>query len=46
MQHAGAAKATALLVKLGFLNLVRDIVVKLSQHDRADVVSQVTSKPS
>ena len=32
-------------MKLGFLNLVRDIVVKLSQNDRADVVSQVTPRP-
>ncbi len=41
---AGAAKATAAMVKLGLLNLVRDIVVVLSQHDRSDVVSQVTPK--
>ena len=39
--HAGAAKATALMVKLGLLGLVRDIVAKLSQQGRADVVSQV-----
>lgn len=32
------------MVKLGLLNLVRDIVVVLSQHDRSDVVSQVTPK--
>ena len=41
---AGAAKATAAMVKLGLLNLVRDIVVALSQHNRSDVVSQVTLK--
>ena len=39
--HAGTAKATALMVKLGLLGLVRDIVAKLSQQGRADVVSQV-----
>ena len=38
---AGTAKATALMVKLGLLNLVRDIVANLSQQDRSDVVSQV-----
>lgn len=38
---ADTAKATALMVKLGLLNLVRDIVAKLSQQGRADVVSQV-----
>ena len=32
---------TVLLVKLGFLDLVRDIVAKLAQQDRSDVVSQV-----
>ena len=30
------------MVKLGLLNLVRDIVASLSQQDRADVVSQVS----
>jgi hypothetical protein len=32
---------TALMVKLGWLNLVRDIVVSLSRQDRSDVVSKV-----
>ncbi len=30
------------MVKLGLVNLVRDIVANLSQQDRSDVVSQVT----
>ena len=32
---------TALMVKLGWLDLVRDIVATLSRQERADVVSQV-----
>jgi len=39
--HAGTAKATSLMVKIGMLNLVRDIVASLSQQGRADVVAQV-----
>ena len=40
--NTGTARATALMVKLGLLNLVRDIVANLSKQDRADVVSQVS----
>ena len=39
--YAGAARLTVLMVKLGFLDLVRDIVAKLAQQDRSDVVSKV-----
>lgn len=38
---AGSARATALMVKLGLTNLVRDIVVQLSHQKRSDVVAQV-----
>ncbi|CAL8463565.1 g3099 [Coccomyxa elongata] len=38
----GTARSTALMVKIGMLNLVRDIVANLSQQGRADVVAQVT----
>jgi hypothetical protein len=37
---SGTARATVLMVKLGFVDLVRDIVAKLAQQDRSDVVSQ------
>lgn len=43
---AGSARATALMVKLGLTNLVRDIVVKLSHMDRSDVVAQVSAGPA
>lgn len=38
----GTAKSTALMVKIGMLNLVRDIVANLSHQGRADVVAKVT----
>ncbi len=38
---AGTARSTALMVKIGMLNLVRDIVANLSQQGRAIVVAQV-----
>ncbi|KAK9834670.1 hypothetical protein WJX74_007163 [Apatococcus lobatus] len=38
----GVANMTAIMVKMGLLNLVHDIVVKLGTLDRADVTAAVT----
>lgn len=41
VRASATAHMTALMVKLGWLNLVRDIVATLSRQERADVVSRV-----
>ena len=38
----GVANMTAIMVKMGLLNLVHDIVVRLGKLDRADVTAAVT----